>query len=245
MRVRSIASITLVTPSIELIRDFYVDHLALPFSVEHPGLLSLYGSDVTLNLLAAPEGGERLAGRTTGMTLRTRAAGDLAQLVDRLRARRLGVDSFEMGVTWGGARVVVRDPAGNRFALWEAPNHRGDLHLFDGPSHVAVRVKNLRQALDFYVGVLELPLIDQIDAQTASFFADTTNLIVTSGTGTPCPPITGETGICLSVEGMESYLSMLEGKRLSVTRRPPFGGQMLASVRDPDGNEFMLYGLVD
>ena len=246
MRIRRILNLTFLVDSIDHVREFYVDHLGLPFGLEREGLLALFTGETKLELLVAPSDAVGLIGRNTGLTLRCRGDGDLARLIRRIRPHaRIAEGDF--GEFRGGHRLMVSDPCGNRFAIWECAEQRGDMHMIDGPASIAVRTRNVRQALDFYNGVLELPIADLPRPDTAVLFPDATNLILTpDASWSPCPPLSGETGIFFYVEEMPSFAGMLASRGVRFAEAPRVTGSvMAASIRDPDGNILNLLGKVE
>jgi len=112
---------------------------------------------------------------------------------------------------------------------------------------VTIGVRNLRHALPFYHGVLELPMIEQLGEQTALFFPDSTRVVIAaSPEWTPALPVTGETGLCLSVEGLATYVDGLRHRGAEIVDESTVDGELVAAaIKDPDGNQITLLGTGD
>lgn len=246
MRIRRIINATFLVDSISRVRAFYVDHLGLPFRLEREGLLAVFTGETHLELLVAPSGSEGLIGRNTGVTFRCRGDGDLGRLIRRIRPH-VSVTDEDFGPFRGGHRLLVKDACGNRFALWECHDHRGDLNIVEGPSSAAVRVRDVRQALDFYNGLLEMPVADIPDPKAVVLFNDSMNLILTpDASWSPCPPVSGETGLFFYVEDIQTLAHDLTQRGVRFVEPPRSTGAVtVASIRDPDGNILNLIGRIE
>jgi predicted enzyme related to lactoylglutathione lyase len=240
MRVNGVHSISLFVPSYESVKDFYLTGLSLPFGATRPGLHSIYTGRTALALIDAGSEDSALVGRQTGMTLRTRGPGDFEQFLGRLTKNGNTVGAIESHAVGRTARLT--DPVGNQFCLWDAPDYSQAPHLFDAPAMISIGVRDLRHAMPFYHGVLELPMFDQPDANTALFFPDATHVVISARPGwSPSPPAVGETGLCLRVEGLDSYVDGLKFRGAELVEESNVDGALIAAaIKDPDGNQITL-----
>ncbi len=245
MAIESIQSVNVFVRNLEAAVRFYDDVLSLPLARRADGMATFYSGQrgAQLNVLRAGSEDAGSVGRHTGIALRVREFGDLDSFVRRVEAKtgRADVSSFRRG-----NRLELRDGDDNRMALVETQSPEENPPIFDAPASVSVRVRNLRAAMEFYVGLLELPMVDQPDPNSALFFSGTTQLILADRPGiTPATPVDGETGICFALDDAERTFDDLMGRgaRFAVPPRL-LGPAWIASLRDPDGNVFTLYGRV-
>lgn len=245
MRIRRILSVNMFVPSVDAVRPFYEDGLALQVGRSSSALLGLYPGETAMNLHHEGEEDRALVGRNTGITLRMRGEGDLKRLIKRLRNKGYPCADKDFGAFRGGHRLHIADPAGNRFTLFE--DHSADYddqNFVEGPSSVTVRVRNLQRSLGFYLTTLELPMLDQPARDTAVLLPGGTNLILAEGPSwSPAEPATGETGVVLMCEDPYSAFDHLNGMRVRFAEEPRETGDMLGGViEDPDGNRLTLLG---
>lgn len=244
MSIDRIASVNVFVRDVEAASDFYEGALALPLGRRTPNLLTLYTGKTVLNLIRAT--GQDLAqvGRTTGLALRMRGTGELGIFARRLEGKGRSISERDIAGWRDGAILEVKDPDNNRLTLYESESVRDDLTFFDGPSAVVVRVKSLRRALETYLGVFELSMLDQPDPNTAIFMPGGTQLILTDrGVYSPAAPTDGETGLCFEVSDPERTFDDLAGRGLRFATPPQLAGtHWVAGVRDQDGNVLTLLG---
>lgn len=243
MAVTAIQSVNVFAKSLDATVRFYDDVLSLPIVRRTDAMVTFYDGrkGAQFNVLRATGEDANNVGRSTGVSLRVREYGDLESFVRRLQAKAGGGDVTPFP---GGNRLESRDPDDNRVYLAEHRDEPDSPAIFDGPASVTVRVRNLRSALEFYVGLLELPMADQPDPGVVVLFSGQTQLLLTDRPGrTPAVPVDGETGICLAMDDAERTFDDLAGRgaRFAVAPRL-LGPAWLASLRDPDGNVFTLYG---
>lgn len=224
-------------------QDFWEGALALPFGRATEGVLTLYTGRTVLNVLKAGPDDLAQVGRSTGIALRMRGMGELGQFARRLEAKH-GVSDRDAWRWHDGVAVDLTDPDGNKLTLYESDERRDDLTIFEGPSCVAVRVRNLRKAFEFYIGTLELSMLDQPDPNTAILMPGGTNLVlVDRPLKSPSLPVEGETGVCLELDDAERTLEDLAGRGVRFSTPPQLVGKhWIAAVRDPDGNVLTLLG---
>lgn len=247
MAITQIQSVNLFVSESDAVSRFYEDGLALPLARRAPGLTAFYTGDVQLNLVKPAGSDAALVGRSTGVSLRMRGDGELPQVLRRLESKGFSASEKDM-VRWrNGARAEVKDPDGNRITLVEDPDWRSDLTFFEGPSSVCVRVKALRPALEFYLGMLELTMDEQPDPSVAILMPGGTQLVLTErGQAFPAIPVEGETGICCTVERPSGTFDELQGRGVRFAQMPQlFGKTWVASIRDPSGNVITLLGNED
>ena len=105
-------------------------------------------------------------------------------------------------------------------------------------------VGDLYRSLDFYVSMLELPMLGQPDANTAVLFNSGTHLIISAKpTWSPAPPVRGETRIVLLMDDVGYTVDMLQGKGVQFPEPPRRAGDLTFAVLvDPDGNRLTLMG---
>lgn len=242
MRFDRILSLSLFSNNPKNLQQFYEGALDLPFGHSTDSSITMYGGDTALNVLLADDETRDQVGRDTGITLRVRGEGDLKRHLARISDRGFNVSSA--GPWRDGFRAHVKDPEGNGLTLWETQLSMDDLHYYDGPSSVTVKVRDLRKSLQFYLAQLELPMLDQPDAKTAILFPGGTNLILTEdGRWPPAEPIRGETGICLLADDPYSIVDMLKGKLVPFAEGPKeTASSIAATLRDPDGNRITFIG---
>jgi predicted enzyme related to lactoylglutathione lyase len=245
MRVTHVHSVSVFVGSLEQVEDFYANGLLLPFGTSREGLRALFVGDTALALFTAGTEDQALVGRNTGIALRTRGEGDFDQLSRQLQ--NAGHTLGEQRTTPSGRAAPIKDPAGNQLWLWDAPNESEFPHLFDAPALVTIGVRDLRRSLPFYHGIMELPMIEQVGPQTAIFFPNSTRVVLASGPEwTPSLPVTGETGLCLSVEDLPSYVDGLRHRGVEIVEETVSNGDLVAAaVKDPDGNQLTLMSAGD
>ncbi|MBT9556130.1 MAG: VOC family protein [Myxococcales bacterium] len=244
MAITQIQSVNLFVSESDAVLRFYEDGLALPLARRAPGLTAFYTGDVHLNLVKPAGSDSSLIGRSTGVTLRMRGDGELPQILRRLESKGFSASEKDL-VRWrNGARAEVKDPDGNRLTLIEDPDWRNDLTFFDGPSSVCLRVKALRPALEFYLGMLELSMDEQPDPNVAILMPGGTQLVLTDrGQPFPAIPVEGETGICFTVERPSGTFDELQGRGVRFAEAPQLVGKTwVGSIRDPSGNVITLIG---
>jgi catechol 2,3-dioxygenase-like lactoylglutathione lyase family enzyme len=238
MHIEGILSVNVFVEQTEQVRYFYEDGLVLPDGLVRDNLLTFFSGESVLNLVAASDTDRPNIGRQTGLAFRVRGEGDLQRYGDRIHSK---FSSCMKGtvVNWrGGMWLQLVDPAGNEITLYEDNLNSSTPHMFDSPASVSVRVSDLRDALDFYYGVLQIPLADQPDSDSAVLFYEGTRLILTTGrNGSPTQPASGETGICLTVNDLHGLIGNIQHRRIPMEEELHTGKhQMGASVRDPFGN---------
>ncbi len=248
MRFTHILSVNLFADGdFEPLRQFYEGACDLPFLRDKGGMLSFYTGDTALTIVKADAETAQYVGRSTGLALRTRAGGNLARLIERIRAKNYVVADADFGSFRGGHRLHIADPAGNRVTLWEPPEGAPEWDapsMYEAPGQVTIAVSDVRRALGFYTTVLELPMVDQPDPYTAIFFFEGTQLIVAQRpTWSPAEPVVGETGLVLACEDPHSMLDNLQGRGVRLAEPPrELGATVVASFCDPDNNRLTMLG---
>jgi predicted enzyme related to lactoylglutathione lyase len=244
MTIDCVLSVNVFVDQLDAVAAFYVDGLSLPLSSKSASQLSFYYGMTSLNIHQASDADRHSIGRPTGLGLRTRHASDVDQIVKRLRTKFTSQANIATESWARGTRVNITDPANNQLTIWgtDDPNDDEFPHLFEGPSIVTIPSRDLRRSLGFYYGVLQLPMMEQPNPQTAIFFHDGCRLIVTANDPwSPAPPTTGESGVCLSTTDLDGLVHNLEHHGISLAE-PITGNSTIrgASVRDPDGNLLTL-----
>ena len=246
MRIRRIQSVNLfVTCSFGEVRRFYEDALDLPFMRISDTRLEFYTGDVQLAFVQADAETQRLVGDHRGLTLRVRNGGDLARMITRLRSK--GFDCFDQHFKphRDGHRLHVQDPSGNWITLLESDDTTDNYNMFQGPSSVTVKVRDIRRAMGFYTTVLELPMQDQPDPYTAIFVPGETNLILSMRDEgwVAAKPVSGETGVVMHCDDPLAMVDNLKGMQVNFPEEPrQVGTTVLAGFEDPDGNHYLLGG---
>ena len=240
MSIDCVLSVNVFVDQLDAVTAFYVDGLLLPLSSESGNLLSFYYGVTALNIHKASEADRHSVGRQTGLALRTRHASDVEQIVKRLRTKFPSQANIAAESWSRGTRATITDPANNQLTIWgtDDPNDDEFPHLFEGPSIVTLPTRDLTRSLGFYYGVLQLPMMEQPNPQTAIFFHDGCRLVVTANDPwSPAPATTGESGVCLSTNDLDGLVQNLEYHRISLVE-PIAGNSTIrgASTRDPDGN---------
>ena len=204
------------------------------------------GQHTALNLHLSSAETQGLAGRSTGISLRVPTPGDLSRLTSRLREKGMQIGDEQLMPFHSGNQLKLRDPAGNLFTLIEADEFIDHPHMFQAPAIVTVGVSKLRQALDFYVGRLEVPMVDQLGPNAARLMNDGTHIILEEASRPQSGSIVrGDTGICLGVNDPQYVLGQLEGRGLRFKDAPvQVGNTLFASLNDPDGNTLTLMGAI-
>ena len=228
-------------------RTWWEDSLGLPVGRTTEALQTFFlGDNTLLNLHTANSETDGLAARSTGVGLLVPASGDLARIIQRLRSRGAQISDGQLRPYLSGHVLRITGPCGNTVSVAEVDEFSDQPHMFEGPGFVTVGVSNLRRSLDFYVGRMELPMIDQLDRHTARLMSHGTQLILSEvGQSTSLAAVRGDTGICLEVDGPEYLFGQLEGRSIPFRNKPTtLGSHMLAAVTDPDGNTINLLGSV-
>lgn len=244
MGIDRIASVNVFVKDLDAAIEFYDGVLALPFGRRTDNLVSLYTGSSVLNVIRAGRDDLAQVGRATGIGLRMRGLGELGVFARRLEGKGRSITERDI-VPWrDGAALEIRDPDGNRLTLYESEQVRDDLTVFEGPSCVVVRVRSVRKALETYLGVFELSMLDQPDPNTVVLLPGGTQLVLTDrGAPSPSAPIDGETGICLEISDAERTLDDLAGRGVRFATPPRLAGtHWVAGVRDLDGNVLTLLG---
>ena len=128
MRITRILSANIFVSSWSEVNDFYLEDLALPFGSQRPSTTSVYAGDTCVSFITAAEEDRTLVGGNSGVTLRTRGEGDLQRLIGRLRERGHQVPSPQSHRD--GQVAMLKDPCGNRLALWEDFSANDCPHMF-------------------------------------------------------------------------------------------------------------------
>ena len=228
-------------------RTFWEEGLGIPLGRAAESLLTFYlGDNTQLNIHESTPSNEALAARHTGLGLRVPAPGDLARVTQRLQSRGVTVASGQIRDFMSSQSLTLTGPAGNTICLLESEELSDQPHMFDAPAFVAVSVSHMRRSLDFYVGRLEMPMLDQIDQHTVRLLSEGTQIVLCERRGTsPTTPVSGDTGICLGVRDPEYAFGQLAGRGVAFRDTPTtLGNTMLASVSDPDGNTLNLMGTI-
>ena len=226
-------------------RAWWEGALGLPVSRVGDSIVTFFmGNNTLLNLHAANATNRSFAGRNTGLYFKVPSPGDLGRLLDRLKAHDQSLQTQQPVSFMSGQRITLRDPAGNTIHLFEADEFDDQPHMFEAPAIVTVGVSKLRRALDFYVGRLELPMIDQLGPDVARLMSDGTQIVLIEPQArTFGPPIQGETGICIGLQDAQYTFDQLESRGIRFSEPPmTVGSSLLASVQDPDGNILTLLG---
>jgi catechol 2,3-dioxygenase-like lactoylglutathione lyase family enzyme len=242
MGIERVLSVNVFVDALDAARRHYSDGLALQVGRHTEQVLTFCPNGTPLNFLPGRGDDAELIGRRTGITLAMRGEGDLDRLVERFEKQRIVCDSIE---PWrGGTRCHATDPAGNQLTLIEGTDGEYDQTMFEGAASVTLAVRDLYRSLDYYVGMLEIPMLGQPDANTAVLFNSGTHVVLAAApTWSPARPVTGETGLCLHVEDSGYVFDMIQGKGLGFAEPTQKAGDIsLVSIADPDGNKLTLMG---
>jgi lactoylglutathione lyase len=120
-----------------------------------------------------------------------------------------------------------------------------------GIGHVAIRVKDVARALEFYTGRLGFAEILRMDRDDGSLWLiylritdDQFLEIFPDAVGERAPPreANGLNHVCLTVDDLDRIVDQLAGRGVPLTQGKKVGadGNLQAWIEDPDGNRIEL-----